>query len=151
MSRPGWPGLWETRLTLSNYDPRAPSPRPDGCVFALRTGRSTPSRFPLSSRHSLGHLRRARRFHFFPTPLVTFDLACRFLLLEEWLSLLPGCLGGLSSEPGQRKENTLSLWLWGAGGSCLRLAVLPALAMAVWGPLEGRALLLILALHLVAW
>lgn len=38
-------------------------------------------------------------FHFFPTPLVTFDLECRFLLLEEWLSLLPGCLGGLSSEP----------------------------------------------------
>lgn len=69
--------------------------------------------FPLGSRHSLGRLQLTRFFHFFPTPLVTFDLECRFLLLEEWLSLLPGCLGGLSSEPGQRNENTPSPGVWG--------------------------------------
>ncbi|EDL10328.1 mCG146107, partial [Mus musculus] len=34
---------------------------------------------------------------------VTLDLECRFLLLEEWLSWLLECFGGLSSEPAQRK------------------------------------------------
>lgn len=75
-------------------------------VLNLLAGRFKWFRFPLSSRHSLEHLWLTRVFHFFPTPLVTFDLECRFLLLEEWLSLLPECLGGLSSEP-------FAPFLWG--------------------------------------
>lgn len=96
-----WPRLWETRLTPSNNDtPKAPSPLSVCTVcFNLLAGRSKWFHFPLSSRRSLEHLWLTRVFHFFPTPLVTFDLECRFLLLEEWLSLLAGCLGGLSSEP----------------------------------------------------
>ena len=98
-------GLWETRPMLSNNDPTPSSPPflPNQAVpFDLPPpGKSSRLR-PLPV---LGtpwkHLYEPGSFHFFPTPLVTFDLECRFLLLEEWLSLLPGCLVGPSSEPGQ--------------------------------------------------
>lgn len=113
-----WQGLWETRLTLKWWlsPHKFPLPflfalyilSPNGEVQTREVQRSSVS--PLSSRHSLEHLWLTRVFHFFPTPLVTFDLECRFLLLEEWLSLLPECLGGLSSEPGQRNRNTPSPW-----------------------------------------
>lgn len=98
--QPDVAGLSETRLTLAKNDPQSPlSASRWRCTLDFLTGRPKPFRFSCGSRHSWEHLWLTRVFYFFPTPLVTFDLECRFRLLEEWLSLLPGCLGGLSSEP----------------------------------------------------
>lgn len=76
--------------------PKAPSVL--SLHYDLCIGRSKCAVF-LSGLGTLEHLTLTSFLHFFPTPLVTLDLECLFLLLEEWLSLLLECFGGLSSEP----------------------------------------------------
>lgn len=79
--------------------------------FHLCIGRSECAVF-LSGLGTLEYLTLTSFLHFFPTPLVTLDLECRFLLLEEWLSWLLECFGGLSSEPAQRKPTHYHQGLW---------------------------------------
>lgn len=90
----------------------------------LQAGSSEPGRFAslLSEAHfwnksrnwfSLFLLLSCLSLYLLPIPLVTFVFEWRFLLLDEWLSLLLECLGGLSSVPNKQVTHTHThLYKW---------------------------------------